>query len=160
MKIMKVGMADLKVIKAPGILATLGLGSCVGIALYDGVNKIAGLAHAMLPNSGEITNNENKAKFVDTSIDLLIDKMVEKGAIKRNIVAKIVGGSQMFSFNTKNNVLKIGERNIMATRTKLRELGIRIISEDVGGNYGRSIQLNSIDGSLLVKTIGHGEKTI
>lgn len=160
MKIVKVGMADLKVIKAPGILTTLGLGSCVGIALYDGVNKVAGLAHAMLPSSNEISNNENRAKFVDTGIELLFEDMVKKGAVERNIVAKVVGGSQMFSFNTKNSVLKIGERNIMATRTKLKEMGIRIISEDVGGNYGRTIQLNSLDGSLLVRTIGHGVKII
>lgn len=160
MKIVKVGMADLKVIKAPGILTTLGLGSCVGIALYDEVNKIAGLAHAMLPFSNEIKNNENKAKFVDTGIELLIERMVEKGALRKNIVAKVVGGSQMFSFNIKYTVLKIGERNVMATRMKLKEMGIRIISEDVGGNYGRTIQLNSLDGSLLVKTIGHGIKTI
>lgn len=160
MKIIKVGMADLKVTKAPDILTTLGLGSCVGIALYDGVNKIAGLAHAMLPSASEITNNQNKAKFVDTSIELLIRKMIGEGANRRNIVAKIAGGSQMFSFNKKSNVLKIGERNIMATRMKLKEMGIKIISEDVGGNYGRTIQLNSQDGSLKVKTIGHGIKTI
>ncbi|NLX61732.1 MAG: chemotaxis protein CheD [Tissierellia bacterium] len=160
MKIVKVRMADLKAIKAPGILTTLGLGSCVGIALYEKVNKVAGLAHAMLPSSKEITNNENKAKFVDTAIELLVEKMVKKGAIERYIVAKVVGGSQMFTFNTMNNVLKIGERNVMATKMKLKEMGIEIISEDTGGNYGRTIELDSQNGSLLVKTIGHGTKII
>ena len=76
MKKIKVGMADLNTVKAPGILTTLGLGSCVGIALYDRYNKIAGLAHVMLPSSNEIKNNENKSKFVDTGIDLLIKMMV------------------------------------------------------------------------------------
>jgi len=71
MGIIKVGMADLNITMAPGILTTLGLGSCVGIALYDKQNKIAGLAHIMLPSSKEIKNNENKAKFADTGIDLL-----------------------------------------------------------------------------------------
>jgi len=160
MKIIKVGMADLKVIKAPGILTTLGLGSCVGIALYDKLNKIAGLAHAMLPSSAEISNNENKAKFVDTGIDLLIEKMIMEGANLNYIVAKIAGGSQMFSFNSNNSILKIGERNVLATRQKLASLGIRIVSEDTGGNYGRTIQLDSEDGSLIVKTIGHGTKII
>jgi len=160
MRIIKVGMADLKVIKAPGILTTLGLGSCVGIALYDGFNKIAGLAHAMLPSSAEISNNQNKAKFVDTGIDMLIEKMIMEGANKNNIVAKIAGGSQMFTFSNNNNILKIGERNVLATRQKLMNLGIKIISEDTGGNYGRTIQLNSEDGSLIVKTIGHGTKII
>lgn len=160
MKIIKVGMADLNVVKSPGILTTLGLGSCVGIALYDKVNKVAGLAHIMLPSSKEIRNNENKAKFADTGIDLLVEIMVNKGANKHNLVAKVTGGSQMFSFNNNDSVLKIGERNVRATKEKLKELNIRIISEDTGGNYGRTIELNAEDGSLLIRTIGHGEKII
>ncbi|HHV47127.1 MAG TPA: chemotaxis protein CheD [Tissierellia bacterium] len=160
MTVIKVGMADLKVIEAPGILTTLGLGSCVGIALYDHEKKIAGLAHAMLPFSNEVKNNENKAKFVDSGIKLLIEKMLEKGASKEHIVAKIVGGSQMFSYNMELSILKIGERNILATKKVLKDEGIRIISEDIGGNYGRTIQFNSQDGSVLVKTIGHGVKII
>lgn len=160
MEIIKVGMADLNVIKAPGILTTLGLGSCVGIALYDKYNKIAGLAHIMLPSSKEIKNNENKAKFADTGIELLIEMMVKEGAKKENLTAKVTGGSQMFSFNNNNSVLKIGERNVTATKEKLKDLNIRIISEDTGGNYGRTIELNAEDGSLLIKTIGHGEKII
>lgn len=160
MKIVKVGMADLKVVKAPGILTTLGLGSCVGIALYDNKNKIAGLSHAMLPFSNDVVNSVNKAKFVDSGIEMLIANMIRLGASKTNLVAKLAGGAQMFSFSANNNILKIGERNVLAAREKLKELGIRIISEDVGGNYGRTIQLNSEDGSLLVKTIGQGIKVI
>ena len=160
MEIIKVGMADLNIMKAPGILTTLGLGSCVGIALYDKYNKIAGLVHIMLPSSKEIKNNENKAKFADTGIELLLEKMIKKGSSKEKITAKITGGSQMFSFNNNNNILKIGERNVLATKEKLRELNIKIISEDTGGNYGRTIELNAEDGSLLVKTIGHGVKVI
>lgn len=160
MEVIKVGMADLNIMKAPGILTTLGLGSCVGIALYDKYNKVAGLAHIMLPSSKEIKNNENKAKFADTGIELLIEKMVNEGAFKENLTAKITGGSQMFSFNNNNNILKIGERNVLATKEKLKNLNIKIISEDTGGNYGRTIELNVEDGSLLVKTIGHGTKVI
>lgn len=160
MEIIKVGMADLNIIKAPGILTTLGLGSCVGIALYDKHNKIAGLAHIMLPSSKEIKNNTNKAKFADTGIELLIEKMVKEGAIKELLTTKIAGGAQMFSFNNNNSILKIGERNVQATKEKLKELNIKIISEDTGGNYGRTIELNADDGSLLVKTIGHGVKVI
>ena len=160
MEAVKVGMADLKTINAPGILTTIGLGSCVGIALYDKINKIAGLAHVMLPSSSEIKNNSNKAKFADTAIELLLEEMLLIGANKRNIVAKLAGGSQMFSFNSKNDVLRIGERNVEAAKRKILELSIPIISEDTGGNYGRTIELNSLDGGLLVKTIGHGTKSI
>lgn len=160
MEVIKVGMADLNIIKAPGILTTLGLGSCVGIALYDQYNKVAGLAHIMLPSSKEIKNNENKAKFADTGIETLIEKMIAEGAVYKNLTAKITGGAQMFSFNNKNNILKIGERNVLATKEELKKLKIKIISEDTGGNYGRTIELSAEDGSLLVKTIGHGVKVI
>jgi len=156
MKVIKVGMADLKTAKTPNILTTLGLGSCVGITLFDKYIKVAGLAHIMLPSSREIKKNSNKAKFADTGIELLLEKMVVIGASKKNVVAKIAGGAQMFSFNSKSDILKIGQRNTIATKEKLKELNIPIISEDVGGNYGRTIELDSKDGSLLVKTIGHG----
>lgn len=160
MEVIKVGMADLNIIKAPGILTTLGLGSCVGIALYDKQSKIAGLAHIMLPSSEEIKNNANKAKFADTGIELLIEKMLRKGAKRELLTAKIAGGAQMFSFDNNNSILKIGQRNVQATKDKLKELNIKIIAEDTGGNYGRTIELNADDGSLLVKTIGHGVKVI
>lgn len=159
-KTIKVGMADLNVTKAPGLLTTLGLGSCVGIVLYDKVNKIAGLAHIMLPSSLEIKNNTNKAKFADTGIDELINNMIKLGGRKQNLIAKITGGSQMFSFNSDSNILKIGERNVIATREKLKDENIKIVAEDTGGNFGRTIILDSTDGSLYIRTIGHGEKTI
>ncbi|OZV12926.1 chemotaxis protein CheD [Tissierella sp. P1] len=159
-KTIKVGMADLNATKSPNFLTTLGLGSCVGITLYDKVNKIAGLAHIMLPSSKEIKNNENKAKFADTGIEELVEVMIKIGGDRNNFVAKIARGSQMFNFNSSNDILKIGERNVIATKTKLKELNIKIISEDTGGNFGRTIILNANDGSLQVRTIGHGEKTI
>lgn len=159
-KTIKVGMADLNIAKTPDLLTTLGLGSCVGICLYDKVTKISGLAHIMLPSSKEIKNNSNKAKFADSGIDELIHLMKKEGANKNNLIAKIAGGSQMFNFNSKNDMLRIGERNVNATKEKLKELNIRIIAEDTGGNFGRTIVFDSDDGSLNIRTIGHGEKTI
>ncbi|WP_187287391.1 chemotaxis protein CheD [Gottschalkia acidurici] len=156
----KIGMADYKISKSPDVLITLGLGSCVGITLYDKVSKVAGLAHIMLPSSLEIKNNSNKAKFVDTAVDEMLREMICLGAIRRNIVAKIAGGAQMFNFSTQNDILRVGARNIEACKKKLKEVGIRIVAEDTGGNFGRTIELDSTDGSLLIKTIGHGVKTI
>lgn len=160
MKAIKVGMADLNIVNNNGILVTLGLGSCVGVALYDKKKKMAGLAHVMLPSSIEIKNNSNKAKFADSGIELLISKMESLGANRKNMVAKLAGGAQMFKFNSKTDILKIGERNVIASKSKLKDLGIKIISEDTGGNFGRTIEFNSTDGSLLIKTIGYGIKTI
>ena len=156
----KVGMADLNIAKVPNKLTTLGLGSCVGVVLYDKKIKLGGLAHIMLPSSLEIKKNENKAKFADTAIDELIEIMIKNGAKKTNLIAKITGGSQMFTFNSNNNILKIGDRNVLATKEKLKSINIKLVSEDTGGNFGRTIVLDPVDGSLFIRTIGHGEKTI
>jgi chemotaxis protein CheD len=158
--VVKVGMAELSALKHPGVLITLGLGSCVGIALYDRVSKVIGLAHVMLPSSLQIKNNDNNAKFADTAIVQLLDEMIKLGASRRNIVAKLAGGAQMFAFNSSLDIMKVGERNTIAAKKKLRELNISIISEDIGGNYGRTIELFSTDGRLVIKTLGFGIKKI
>ncbi len=155
-----VGMAELKATNSPNDLTTIGLGSCVGICLFDNRVKIIGLAHAMLPDSTKIINNENKAKFVDTSIALLLDQMIKMGASKTRIVAKIAGGAQMFAYATGSESMKIGDRNVEATRMLLAKHGIPIISQDVGSNYGRTIICSSTTGMVTVKTIQHGIKEI
>lgn len=142
------------------VLITLGLGSCVGVALYDQRSRISGMAHIMLPSSLQSKRRENIAKFADTAIDKLICDMVGLGAYRDYIMAKLAGGAQMFSFSSSTDIMRIGERNVAAAKEMLKRYGIPIVSEDVGGNYGRTIELYSDDGRLLVKTIGHGIKGI
>lgn len=159
-ELIKVGMADMNTTYCPGILTTLGLGSCVGICLYDTYSKISGLVHIMLPNSTQIRNNSNLAKFADTGIIKLMEDMIKMGAKQNRIVSKIAGGSQMFNFNDTSDIMRIGIRNVMATKETLKQLNIPITAEDTGGNYGRTIELYSETGILLVKTIGYGTKKI
>ncbi|MCH4888747.1 chemotaxis protein CheD [Acidaminobacter sp. JC074] len=156
----KVGMADLKVAKHPGSLTTLGLGSCIGICLYDPSTKVIGMAHIMLPSSKTIKNNQNVAKFADTAIIKLIDDMKKQGANKSRLVGKIAGGSQMFKFSSGNDMMKIGLRNAEAVREILKENRIPIKADDTGGNFGRTIEFYSDTGRLLIKTIGHGVKEV
>ncbi|HHW47813.1 MAG TPA: chemotaxis protein CheD [Clostridiaceae bacterium] len=158
--IIKVGMADLRSSKHPCIITTLGLGSCVGVALYDRQSKISGLAHIMLPSSMQAKNVTNVAKFADTAIEKLVNDMIKLGANKKNIVAKLAGGAQMFSFENPSEIMRIGERNVLASREKLRELDIPVVSADTGGKHGRTIELHSNDGKLVIRTIGHGIKEI
>jgi chemotaxis protein CheD len=160
MAMIKVGMADLNVCKAPDALTTLGLGSCIGIILYDPRTKVSGLAHIMLPDSTQIKNNSNVAKFANTAIDKLIEDMEKLGANKRRLVSKIAGGAQMFSFGSTNDLMRIGERNAVASRGKLQELRIPLLSEDCGLNYGRTIEFYSETGELYIKTIGKVLKII
>lgn len=155
-----VGMADLNSIKGNGTLITLGLGSCVGIALYDPVAKVAGLAHAMLPNSKEIQNNTNIAKFVDLATIKLTKDMILKGAKQDRIVAKIAGGAQMFAIGSTQKNMRIGDRNVAATENMLKRLGIKILAKDVGKTFGRTVELHATDGKFVIKTIEHGTYTI
>ena len=155
--IIKVGMADLKVAKAPQILTTLGLGSCVGIALYDKANKVAGLAHIMLPDSTQIKNNANKAKFADTAMQVLIQELEKSGANINRLTSKIAGGAQMFSIDTQSDMMKIGARNVQATKALLNSYKIPLLAEDTGGNFGRTIEIYPDTGALLVKAIGKGK---
>ncbi|MDE6209685.1 MAG: chemotaxis protein CheD [Lachnospiraceae bacterium] len=160
-EVIKVGMADLKVCTVPDSLTTLGLGSCVGIALYDRTTKITGLAHIMLPSSKEICNNSNIAKFADTGIEETVRLMKAKGAKVSNIVAKIAGGAQMFAFSTnKNEMLNVGDRNVYAVKEKLKELNIPIIAEDTGLNFGRTVIIDSETGIYTIKAVGKDIKEI
>lgn len=159
-EIIKVGMADLKIAHSPDILTTLGLGSCVGIALYDPVTRIGGLLHLMLPDSTRMRNNENPAKFADTGLVELIKQMEMAGAKKDRMVAKIAGGAKMFASVVKSDTLMVGERNIEAAKSNLRLNGIPLKAEDVGENFGRTVELNTLDGSYVIKAIGKGVKTI
>ena len=160
MATIKVGMADLNVCKAPDMITTLGLGSCIGIAVYDPVTKVGGLAHIMLPDSTQMRNNSNIAKFADTGIEELIKRVTAAGANKRRLVAKIAGGAKMFQVSGVSNVGNIGERNALAAKAKLRELKIRLVAEDTGLNYGRTVELHCETGEFYIKAIGKPLKII
>ena len=159
-QIIKVGMADLNICVSPDGITTLGLGSCVGIAIRDPVTKIGGLAHIMLPDSKEIKNNSNIPKFADTGIDELIKQVVAKGASKSRLVAKIAGGAQMFAFNSGNATMRVGERNVAATIKKLKELNIPILAQDTGDSYGRTVIFYPENGDFIIRAVGKPEKTI
>lgn len=159
-EIIKVGMADLKVCVSPDGLTTLGLGSCIGIAIVDPGTKIGGLAHIMLPDSREIKENSNIAKFADTGIEELVRQMVAKGAAKSRMVAKIAGGAQMFAFNNNSDLLRVGDRNAEASKKKLKELGIKLLASDTGDNYGRTVIFYPETGDFVIKSVGRDVKTI
>ncbi len=145
----------------PNGITTLGLGSCVGIVLYDVRTKLSGMVHIMLPDSTKIKNNINRAKFADTGICDMLNMMVRRGSFKDNIVAKIAGGAQMFSYGSANSeVMRVGERNVEAVKHILAQARIRIIAEDTGLNYGRTIVFDPATGNLIIRAVGKPEKII
>lgn len=159
-QMIKVGMADLNICKSPNAITTLGLGSCIGIAIYDPVTKIGGLAHIMLPDSTKIRNNSNIAKFADTGIAELVNRMIRAGASKSRMVAKIAGGAKMFEVKGSDVVGSIGQKNAAASKKKLKELGIHLIAEDTGLNYGRTVELHCDTGEYYIKSVGKPLKII
>jgi chemotaxis protein CheD len=159
MSMIYVGIAEMKVAKSPHILTTLGLGSCVGAALFDLRLQIGGLVHILLPS----TNGDpagNKAKYADSGIPELIDQLISLGAKRSSLVAKIAGGANMFSSNSSTGIFMVGQRNVEMCMDVLKRQRVRLVSSDTGGTYGRTIEFNAENGQLLIKTIGHGTKYI
>ncbi|WP_438350159.1 chemotaxis protein CheD [Paenibacillus sp. FA6] len=160
-KIVKVSMADLNVIQQNGLIRTSGLGSCVGLTMYDPVLHIAGMAHVMLPTSSIARDGElNVAKYADTALPTLLGELLKLGSRKSNLVAKMAGGSQMFAFGGNNDTMRIGPRNTESCKAKLKELGIPLIGEDTGGNYGRTIELDCSTGILYIRSVQMGAKEL
>ncbi len=150
--LIKVGMAQFRVASSPARMMTFALGSCVGIVLYDPVSKIGGLAHVMHPNSEKVRNNVNRAKFVDTAVELMLSRMAKKGAMRTRIEAKIFGGAKMFqSVKASPCVMQIGEENVNATREELTRRNIPIVAESTGGTKGRTIIFDLTSGRVTVK---------
>ncbi len=156
----KVGIADMNICSAPDKITTIGLGSCVGVVLYDPKSKIAGLVHVMLPDSTKINNNQNKMKFADSGVKLLVETLEKKGISRTSLKAKIAGGAKMFNFSSSSDLGSIGDKNVEAVRTVLKSFNIKIVSEDVGLNYGRTIVFDPETTDLVVIKAGKQQNII
>ncbi len=159
-EVIKVGMAAMAVCSGDDAVTTLGLGSCIGIAIRDPATGIGGLVHIMLPDSTEIRNNQNRPKFADTGIEDLVSAIVKAGGNRSRLVAKIAGGAQMFAFGSNNDIVRIGERNAKASRKKLSELNIPLLAEDTGETYGRTVVFYPKTGDYQIRSVGMPEKVI
>jgi chemotaxis protein CheD len=153
-----VEVAQFHVGQAPEQMKTLALGSCLGIVLYDPTSRIGALAHAMHPRRERVKNNANRAKFVDSVIPILVDRMARRGARRERIVAKLFGGARMFeSYAGCAGVIQIGDENIAAAREELRARGIPIAGECVGGTSGRTIVFDLTTGAVAVRDVHDNE---
>jgi len=155
-----VGMAEAVAISSPAKLITLGLGSCIGLVIYDELAKVAAMAHIMLPESRGGKEPEKPGKFADLAIPFLLGELFKKHAQKERLKAKFAGGAQMFA-NVKStssgaDFLAVGVRNAAETLAHLNKLGVKIIASDTGGNKGRTIEFNTETWMLSVKVLGKG----
>ncbi len=150
-QIITVGVAQIRNSSSPDVLRTI-LGSCVAICIYDRMKKIGGMAHVLLPVN--LKRTVNPEKYADTAIPLLVKSLLQEGAKKENLSAKITGGASMFKFGSNIVLGQIGDRNIEQTKIELQKLDIPILVEDVGGNLGRVIDFYLEDGRMKVKSGG------
>ncbi|RSL33188.1 chemotaxis protein CheD [Salibacterium salarium] len=160
-QIIKVGMADWKIVEPPDTIRTSGLGSCIGAVLYDETKQIAALAHVMLPDSTMAKSQDaNRAKFADTALEDVLEMLNKKGCSNSRLKAKIAGGAQMFSYSSGNEMMRIGPRNTEAVKEILSHYRIKVIAEDTGGNKGRTIEFNPVEKTLHIRTVNQGESII
>jgi chemotaxis protein CheD len=153
----KVGISEFKIVKSPHNIRTSGLGSCVGVVIYDQSLQLAGLAHIMLPNSTLAkVGGLNHGKYADTAIKETIALLIDSGARIGLLKAKIAGGAQMFQFSNASDMMRIGPRNVEAVKKELQENRIPIISEDTGGNSGRTIEFDPKSCMLEIRTVNKG----
>lgn len=157
-KQLNVGIADMKITRNEGVLITYALGSCIGIALYDPVIKLGALVHIMLPTAN-VAGVDNPYKYADTGIRETIRRMSTFGAVPSRIVAKIAGGAKMFELKGGGNLGNIGQRNEESVKIILRQEGIRLLGDDTGANYARTMLFDVSKGSVIIRTYGRQELT-
>jgi len=157
--IINIGMSQMEVTSKPGtVLSAPSLGSCIGLALYDPVSKVAGMVHIVLPDSTKLTKvNEPPGKYADTAVPEIIKKMIAMGSNKNTLIIKIAGGAQMFTLQQGSNVLNIGFRNALAVKAALTKEGLIVKTTETGGNKGRTFKIDVQTGVFTVKIIGQDE---
>ena len=151
-----VGIADMKICRAPGVLITYALGSCIGVCIYDPVIRLAGMVHIMLPLNME-GQPKNVFKYADTGIVEMIRKMEVFGGVRSRMVCKIAGGAKMFDLAGGGSIGNIGLRNAESVKQVLNREHIRLVREDVGANYARTLTFDAATGQGLIRSYGRKE---
>lgn len=138
-----IGIGEYRVGSFP--MMTIGLGSCIGLTLYDDSLKLGAMVHIMLPDSAG--RKDRPGKYADTAIPLLLKELNDLGSKNKSLIAKMAGGACMFEYFGTN--LNIGERNAERVRAILKENNIPLKKEDVGGKVGRSVTFLPANGGRI-----------
>lgn len=156
----RVKVADYAVGRDEQTLITIGLGSCVAIALYDPRTRIGGLAHTLLPSESMARDRSNPAKFPASAVVTLLAEMTRLGADARRVRAKLVGGASMFANLLPAGGINIGDRNVAAARQALEASRVPVVAEDVGSDHGRSVHFHLDDGRVEVRSLKKGNRVL
>jgi chemotaxis protein CheD len=134
-------------------LMAVGLGSCVAVILHDRMREVGGMAHVLLPDPSMVKDPSNPFKFASTAVPRLVEEMVGAGCRPGDLEARLVGGASMFASLLAPSAESVGNRNVAASRAALREAGIEVAAEDVGGEYGRSVLFDVAAAAVRITSI-------
>lgn len=149
---------ELAVSEEGTVLVSLALGSSLAVCMYDQIRHIGGMVHTLLPqNRMGAAGEGDRLRYVDSSVQALCDALLARGASRTDLKAKIAGGARIFSFSENGRQQETGRENILCARQKLLELGISLVSEDTGENYGRSVYFHTDDGRLAIETMNRSK---
>src|SRR5262249_13259862 len=155
-----VRVADLPVGSNDDVLVTIGLGSCVAVVLHDPVARVGGLAHVLLPSQALSRKDDSPAKFPQTAVPKLLELMSQLGANTRRTTARLAGGASMFAGLAAPGTVQMGERNTVACRQGLMQLGVPIAAQATGGDHRRTLKLWVTDGRVEVSSVSHGIQSL
>lgn len=158
--IIELTMGEMKIAKAPSVMVTRGLGSCLAITIYDPFKKTGAMAHCMLPDIDRGRIQSHPLRFVNFAIRKMVEELEGSGALRIQLIIKLFGGAHIFGFIAADSVLNVGQKNIDIAHATLKELGLKVAGEDTGGAFGRTIELNLENGKVLVKTASSGQKEV
>jgi chemotaxis protein CheD len=153
-----VGVGEIACAEDPKVLITQALGSCIGLALWDPRMRLGGMAHVMLPAAPEGDFTGRRHRFADIAVPELVEKMVQDGAARHRLVAKLAGGASMFK--GESGMDSIGGRNAAAVLEQLEKCGLLVRAADTGGSHARTIELHLDTGILLVRSYSYGIREI
>ncbi len=151
----RVSIADYAVGRSGTNLITIGLGSCVAIALHSREHSAGGLAHIMLPHAALSQHTDSPGKFASTAVPHMLLQLRALGAVD-GFEARLVGGSSMFTQLLPNGAVPLGTRNVLAARAACAAAGIPVVAEDTGGGHGRSVFFDIEAGSITVRSVAAG----
>jgi chemotaxis protein CheD len=155
-----VGLGEMRISRDPNdVLIAFGLGSCLGIGMYDPVAKLGGMIHVVLPEQ-KSGNDANLAKFVDSGIPLLLENVIAIGGVQSRLIVRMGGGANMLTSPGLSGIFDIGSRNIAKAHQVFKELNIKLLKEEVGGQVGRTVRLYISDGRMTVRMMGSQERDL
>jgi chemotaxis protein CheD len=153
-----VGLAELKISRDPNdVLVAFGLGSCLGIGIFDPQLHLGGLLHAVLPKYTHAKESRSP-KFVDSGIQYMLEEMEKLGLNRSRMIIRVAGGANMLNLKGSATPFDIGTRNIESAHTLLEKLNYKVKNEDTGGQTGRTVRLYVCDGRMTIRIMGGKER--